>query len=162
MEKLFAAWYMNYMKILILSDSHQKANFLDFIDQFPQYLVICLGDYCIPDTFLKERNVLFIKGNCDYGTGPRYKMINVKNKKFLFTHGHAYQVKINLNALFKEAVQQDCDFCLFGHTHIPFYTYKKGIHFINPGAFYEGSYVIIEDMRVSFYKNKTKIKEYKL
>ena len=78
------------MRILVLSDSHSRL--VDDI-KFNKYdFVIHCGDYGNSYEILKNNNVIFVRGNCDY-QGDNERIITINNKKILILHGDLYNVK---------------------------------------------------------------------
>ncbi len=132
------------MKILVLSDNHYRN--IDFNLNEYDY-IIHLGDRGIFDA----KGVIYVKGNCDYD-GEKLIITNINNKKVLITHGDLYNVKETLIRLTFLAREKNVDYVFFGHTHIPlFFEYEK-IKFINPGAYIDGRYVVINEEEIIFYK----------
>ena len=58
-------------------------------------------------------------------------------------------------------MEQNVDYTIFGHTHIPNMVVHDNITLINPGAFKDGYYAVIEDDYVTFYLNNTIYKKFK-
>ena len=132
------------MKILILSDSHSKTidfNFSDF-------------DYVIHagDTHEDlEGRCIYAKGNCDY-YGPNEVRVNLFDKKFYITHGHLYGVKNGYDRITYKGFEEEADFVIFGHTHIPYFSKERNTIFINPGAYLNGNYRILYDDHIEYYE----------
>lgn len=143
------------MRILVLSDNHYKKIDLD-LKKF-DYVFHC-GDY--GDSKFSD-NVIYVKGNCDI-KGDKIKEVVIDNKKILITHGDLFDVKYTLNRLFYKALDSKCDICLYGHTHYQFVEEIDGIYFINPGAYKDGYYTIINDNIIELYYLNKKIKEVKM
>lgn len=129
------------MKIGIISDTHGD---LISIDKAIPYLKKCdliihAGDY-IDDAeyiyYATDVNIKCVKGNCDsYSTDAHYELkFSVKDKNFFVCHGHHYDVKMGVNSLYRFAKNNNIDFVVFGHTHIPTYETIDNITFINPGS----------------------------
>lgn len=140
------------MKILALSDSHNQIINLDYT--LFDYVIHC-GDY---GGSKFDDNVLYVRGNCDF-QGEKIKEITINNKKILITHGDLFNVKFTLNNLFYRALDTKCDICLYGHTHYQCVNEIEGIYFINPGAYKDGYYAIINNNIIEFYYLSKKIKE---
>lgn len=148
------------MKILILSDSHSKP--IDDI-KFKNYdYIFHAGDYGTSKNILTENNVHYVSGNCDFGDKNDLEL-EINNKKIYMTHGHLYNVKNQYNSLIYKALSLNANICIFGHTHCPEYFTRYDILFINPGAYNDGNYVVIEDDKIIFYKYNSvnKIIDYK-
>lgn len=140
------------MRIVVTSDSHQRANYLfEIIERHKDNadLFINLGDgENDVDTVLqvyKDIKIERVAGNCDFGSSlPLYKTITVDGKKIFFTHGHPFYVKHGYEMIRKKAEDENADICLFGHTHNPFVEYNDGKYLMNPGAVRDGNYGIID------------------
>lgn len=146
--------------ILILSDSHNQPINLD-LSKYDS--IIHAGDFGISFDMLKNNNVYFVLGNCDF----RYdldseKQFEIENKKIFLTHGHLYRVKETLNNIYFKAKSLNIDICIFGHTHIQTYFKEDNITFINPGAYKDGYYAIIDNNNLLFYKDNKLINKYNL
>ena len=137
------------MRILIISDLHGKKDDLKHLIKEIDLLMV-LGDCCCS---LEELNVpkWIVRGNCDANFYPLEIVDNYLGKRFFLTHGHHYNVKETLNKIYYKSLEVASDYTLFGHTHIPFYSYESGIYFINPGSF------MLEDNDISFYHNQKRI-----
>ena len=143
------------MRILILSDSHRRYFKLKFSDF--DY-VIHAGDR--GDYEFSEPNVYYVRGNCDI-LGRDELNIELNNKRFFITHGHLYNVKYKMDNLVYRAMEQKVDIAIYGHTHYQEIFREKKILFINPGAYENGDYVILNDNDIEIYQNdklKGKIK----
>lgn len=145
------------MKILILSDSHSKT--INDIN-FKNYdFVFHLGDYGYSKEILDSNsNCLYVAGNCDF-IGQKDIIKDINNIRFFLTHGDKYNVKYQYNSLIYKALSLDANICLFGHTHHADYFLRDNIIFINPGAYNDGNYVIIDDNNITFYKYSNIIKK---
>ena len=139
------------MKILVLSDSHSR--YLEDI-HFEDYdYVFHCGDYGRSKELLERTNNLyFVAGNCDWANNKEV-LVDIFNKKVYMTHGDLYHVKMHVNSLIYKALENKANICLYGHTHQQALFIRDNILFINPGAYEDGSYVIIDDNCVSFYYN---------
>ena len=134
--------------ILIVSDTHGRAGRLNELIEYRQKLIkngepltlIHLGDG-LSDLFssVQYDNIISyaVRGNCDFGFTDRmspygeempiYRLIHIDKYKVFITHGHAFSVKGGYDEICREASNQDADFVLFGHTHMPMLEYiKKG------------------------------------
>lgn len=130
------------MKIGIISDTHGDMRSIDKAIQYLNKcdLIIHAGDY-IDDAeymyYATDVNVKCVKGNCDsYNIDGHYELkFSVSNKNFFVCHGHNHDVKMGINSLYRFAKDNNIDFVVFGHTHIPMYETIDNITFINPGSF---------------------------
>ncbi len=130
------------MKILVLSDSHNKTtNVTQVLKKIHKTIavVVHLGD-CVEDIGNFEwlyPNIDFytIRGNCDYSRFYENELIlNIANKTIFLTHGSDYGVKHTLSEITAAAKNKKANICLFGHTHTPTVFYDEDITFLNPGS----------------------------
>ena len=129
------------MKIGIISDTHGDMRSIDKAIQYLKKcdLIIHAGDY-IDDAeyiyYATDVNVKCVKGNCDsYNIYGHYELkFSVNNKNFFVCHGHHHDVKMDVKSLHRFAKDNNIDFVVFGHTHIPTYEIIDDITFINPGS----------------------------
>lgn len=150
------------MRILVLSDSHGNAGAIKsaILYNNPD-AVIFLGDGLLD----WEENLPFIKcphiavrGNCDFYF-DNYPVVSVENlfgKTVYCTHGFKEGVKYSIEPLKKEALKNNADIVLFGHTHRPFSSYDNGLYIMNPGSASQNSCGVIDIMKagiLSFTKN---------
>ncbi|HLR35982.1 MAG TPA: metallophosphoesterase [Tissierellales bacterium] len=129
------------MKIFVVSDTHGRIK--DFVNTAKSLerpdLIIHLGDYVEDALKIEEEmgiDTIVVKGNCDiYSTGfDEDKIINLNNKKILITHGHKYNVKMDISRLVYKGMEEEVDLILFGHTHFPQLEEQDGIIIMNPGS----------------------------
>ncbi len=128
-------------KILVFADTHGDAVRMANIVAEERDVTACffLGDgeqdvRKIQEMFPKLP-VHGVRGNCDVSEYlPSCKIIHVGELKIICTHGHQFCVKHSLNALYGEAKAHGADVALFGHTHMPHYEIRDGIHLFNPGS----------------------------
>ena len=93
-----------------------------------------------------------IKGNCDpsaYGFSP-HLLSYAEGIKFFACHGHMYNVKQGLIALFCKAKENECNIALYGHTHIAACEKYDGVVLFNPGSVMNGKYGILTVNNTSF------------
>ena len=146
------------MRILILSDNHSRV--IDF-DTTKYDVVIHCGDYGRCFNILDEDNILFVRGNCDmHGEDEIFKEID--NKNIFITHGNRYDVKYTYNHLVERAKMKNVNCCFYGHTHRQDYFICDGIIFINPGAYENGYYAIVENNKLKMYKDKKVLQKFDL
>ncbi len=140
------------MRILVLSDSHRhNINLFSAIVEEPTAEVVYfLGDGAnefeeAQLVYGREQAFIGVRGNCDLSSFlPDRDIRVICNKKILATHGYIQNVKFGLTDLQLEAVSEKCDIVLYGHTHIPYSSYKDGIYFFNPGSLRDGCYGIVD------------------
>lgn len=144
------------MKILVLSDSHQSNISLNFS---AYDLVIHCGDYGRSYPLLLQKNVKFVKGNCDL-LGNEHQVFDYFNKKIFITHGHKENIKFYYYKLYMQAMEYSANICFFGHTHQQEYFVENNIMFINPGSF-PNNYVEIDEEKIIFYGKVNKVIKYR-
>ena len=129
------------MKIAVVSDTHHRTkliiNKLKELNNLDK--VIHLGDivkdaYKIEDEL--DIEVLKVRGNCDFNAfdEEEEKIIHLNNRKILMTHGHKYNIKVDLNRLYYKSKEIEADIVLFGHTHMPYNEVLNNTLFFNPGS----------------------------
>lgn len=135
------------MRIGIVSDSHgQGENLIKAVEKMGQVdMIFHLGDFIIDVDYVKKvysGNVYSIIGNCDKVLAKmgmnkdaiKELVIDIEDKKIFATHGHQYNVKCGLDALFYRGKELEADIVLFGHTHFPQIERDEGIMLLNPGS----------------------------
>lgn len=140
------------MRILVLSDSHRSNfNLFTAITEEPTAEVVYfLGDGVnefeeAKYVYGKEQAFIGVRGNCDLSSFlPDRDIRVICGKKILATHGYVQNVKFGLTDLQLEAVSENCDIVLFGHTHKPESIYKDGIYYFNPGSLRDGCYGVVD------------------
>ncbi len=127
------------MKILVFSDSHGN-NFMmqSIVNMHKPDKVLHLGDHNSDAIWLKSQtgcDVVFVAGNCDIGSSsPLLKVLNVCGKTVFMAHGHKLGVKYGCDSFIAEARALGADIALFGHTHVPCYSFDGRLHVMNPGS----------------------------
>ena len=122
------------MKLLILSDTHLFNDILKNVNDhyldITDYHIHC-GDSSLnkDDVLLKDYNIV-VEGNHDNNQFPIYSIYN----NILVTHGHKYNIYRYYDDLVNLCHENNCKYCLFGHTHIPTVDVIDDITFINPGS----------------------------
>lgn len=162
------------MKYLVISDIHGSAYYGNKIKEIynkeQPNKIILLGDlyYHGPrNPLTKEYNpkevsnilndfkdiILCTRGNCDAEVDEMISEFNfeetikltIGNKKFLFTHGHKYNI---------DNIPEGIDVLVYGHFHTGFIKEKQEIICVNSGSISlpkdntVNSYLIIEDKRI--------------
>lgn len=122
---------------LIVSDNHRRYDGLEQIlsrHQDIDHYIHC-GDSELP--FLSDVMQSFIKvrGNCDFDTAYPLEVVEtLEGISFFITHGHEYNVKMNLINLGYRTQELGATIACFGHSHIATVEYSNGILLINPGS----------------------------
>jgi len=134
---------MSGVNVIVISDTHGDIygvqNVLDKHKTVVSH-VIHLGDHS------KDMARYMLEGNYDYtyhivnGNTDLYsdiyedRLIEINSKKIFITHGHMYNVKLDLQRLTYKAMEMGADACFFGHTHSQVLFKEEGIFFLNPGS----------------------------
>lgn len=113
-------------------------------------LIYCGDKYNDAEKFAEKlhiEKVLNVPGNCDMSTIGKESIIiqEIEGKKFIITHGHTHNVKLNLNKLKDYAKKNKADIVLYGHTHKAQNEFIDNILYFNPG-----STIFPKDGRASF------------
>lgn len=147
------------MKILIVSDTHRKdGNLYDVIEkEKPLDMLIHLGDaegseHVIADWLNEGCELVMVQGNNDFFSSlDREIELDLGPHRAFLTHGHYYNVSLDVDCLWEEAKDRGCDIAMFGHTHRPYLEEREGITLLNPGSLsyprQEGrmpSYIVME------------------
>lgn len=146
------------MKILLISDSHgNKKRLLELLKSVSHDLVFFMGDGLSDVSSLGISKARKVCGNCDFFTNEavvRYE--NIYNLKIMITHGHIFKTKFTNKFLTEQAKSDLCDIVCCGHTHKQLAEYVDGVFVINPGAFKNGEYAILEVKENGEYKIELK------
>lgn len=128
------------MKIMIVSDTHRHNENLEtaLLKEKPIDLLIHLGDIEDSEDYIRsiaECPCLLVAGNNDYFSMLKKEIItDIGKYKVLLTHGHNYYVSVGYEVIETEAVAQNIDIAMFGHTHRPLIEKRKDVTLINPGS----------------------------
>ncbi len=140
------------MKILIISDSHGLETNQEIISYENCDIAFHLGDSQLManDRDLNQFNVK-VRGNCDFDRNfPVSEVVEVSGLRFFLTHGHYYDVNYDLESLKQEAQLNNCNFALYGHTHVVNVENEEGLVTLNPGSTrksrsnYPETYMVLE------------------
>ncbi|MDF2541818.1 MAG: hypothetical protein K0S47_1536 [Herbinix sp.] len=128
------------MKILIVSDSHGREQYLEKVLERvkPIDLLIHLGDFEGSEEYVKSIAPCpteMVSGNNDFFNSlPKEKMISVGKYNIMLTHGHRYGVNFNTKTIKEAALRNNANIVMYGHTHIPMIDLSEFIWAINPGS----------------------------
>ena len=128
------------MKIVVVSDTHRKFAVLDEIvnRNMDADLFIHLGDgeneFRDVRNLHPEKAMVYVQGNCDFGTYKPVQMPTVCGYKIFCCHGHCQDVHSGLERLVYDAKQNDCKIALYGHTHLYRTEVIDGVFIMNPGS----------------------------
>ncbi|MGS0972914.1 MAG: metallophosphoesterase family protein [Candidatus Izemoplasmataceae bacterium] len=161
---------MTIIKLLVVSDVHRDHHSLERIIEHHKDNVddiISLGDSECSLDYLKQKNIIAVKGNYPFDGGEGYhKTLHYEDIEIFITHGHKFGVKWgSLSRLHEYAKSEHYDLVMYGHTHEASYEIEEGIVYINPGSVrqprgrHEASYAIVtinqKKITVSFFDVKT-------
>ena len=137
------------MRIGVVSDSHDAVGRLGGLLMAmeaggPLDAVIHLGDgYHDLDEYRAHLPAVYqVAGNCDWMHCDTEDLLVLSGARILITHGHSYQVRLGLDSLLGQAIEDRAQAALYGHTHVPRCEWRNGILLLNPGAAQDGRYAI--------------------
>lgn len=131
------------MRIIVMSDTHRNYSALEKIifRNINADMFIHLGDGEDGiDTLMEKfpqvmKRFFHVCGNCDYGSLSSDVLIYpVEEHKIYAAHGHLLGVKYSLDTMRENALHNDCDIILYGHTHVRYMGYENGVYIMNPGS----------------------------
>lgn len=130
------------MRIIVTSDTHRDFYALHtLVEKYRNTaaLFIHLGDGAVEleqvENIYPECKFLSARGNCDFGINASLAgCFSCGIAKIFYTHGHMYNVKYELDDLYRAGAEVQANVILFGHTHIPLVDYRNGVHILNPGS----------------------------
>lgn len=129
------------MKLLVFSDSHGRhQNILNVLQQHTDATAcFFLGDGADTPSAISEAfpsiPLYAVQGNCDPASFEPYEgLAPFGGFLFFYTHGHTFGVKNSLDTLWQTARARGATAALYGHTHIPDYEFRAGIHLFCPGS----------------------------
>lgn len=129
------------MRLLVISDSHNRGDIVDSIicREKDARHVFFLGDVTsdIEDFTYEYTDKIFhiVSGNCDFiSSYPTSDIALVGGLKVFFTHGHTLGVKSSTAHIAESARNMGCKIALYGHTHCPDIKYEDGLYIVNPGS----------------------------
>lgn len=130
-------------RIIVVSDTHRDFYSLAKVAERHQDadLMIHLGDgyedFCRLEGLFPKLERRCVKGNCDFCLSKKIKLAEILDygpARIFYTHGHIYEVKAGLDQLYQTGVDGGANIILYGHTHMPFVDYQKGVYVMNPGS----------------------------
>ncbi|WP_246940970.1 metallophosphoesterase family protein [Bacillus pinisoli] len=126
------------MKILIISDSHgyeqELAEIKERYANEVQLMIHC-GDSELPSDHEALQGFSVVRGNCDFDVKfPNEVEHNVNGCKLFATHGHLFNVKMNVMSIGYRAEEVGAQIVCFGHSHLAGSEQINGRLFINPGS----------------------------
>ncbi len=131
-------------RIALVSDMHgnwqvmAEAMKQNISAEGPIDYIMCMGDYASDGRQLERElgvSAYVVHGNCDALSNElEEQIVELGEWKFLICHGHRYNVKKNLQAIYYRGLELNVDFVLYGHTHQAVYEENDAVTLINPGA----------------------------
>lgn len=120
------------MLIVCTSDAHNRLDLLEKIYQkHPNAnLYLDAGDTERHDFEIEP--FLSVKGNCDYYINNKYRIVEAEDLRIYVFHGD--RSLLSLEALAQTAKNNNCNFIIHGHTHVPHYSVYNGVHILCPGS----------------------------
>ena len=135
--------------ILIISDYHKREDLvIELISKYQPTHTICCGDGESKLSFYEDNKIISVKGNCDEAPLPHTTILEIDGKKILLTHGHLYNVHFDIFKLYLLAKENNCQYVLYGHTHMQLVEDYEGVTFINPGALKDGNYALVDNWEI--------------
>ena len=129
------------MRIVVFSDTHGDGRAIDRIVEKNREVThfIFLGDGMreIENAVTKypDKEFHIVSGNCDFNsTNPGTSIIELANKRIMFTHGHLYDVNFTLDKLITKALYNNAHIVCFGHIHRRVNHYRNGLYILNPSS----------------------------
>ncbi len=128
------------MKILVVSDTHGDSGRLkEVLNQNNDFdMLIHLGDgerdFRDVQALHPAKGMVYVAGNCDYGTHPEEHIAIAGGQKIFCCHGHRYGVNFGIELLTTAALRNECMIALYGHTHVPKIETLNGVQVMNPGS----------------------------
>ncbi|MBN2696426.1 MAG: YfcE family phosphodiesterase [Bacilli bacterium] len=125
------------VKLVVFSDNHRdRSGIKKMLDQQSGYdHIFSLGDSEMPENELSDLGIIGVKGN--YPFEPRFPYdlnMNFLGFGVFMTHGHHYNVKSGLSALYHHAQALECKLVLYGHTHMWSISDYGDVLLVNPGS----------------------------
>ena len=135
------------MKILLVSDSHGRKDYLEYLINKRNYDYVFFAGDGLRDLGVNvyDDRVVYVRGNCDFFAHdePRTQTIFIDGYKILITHGDYYKVKYGMQGLQSFAFEKGYNLVCFGHTHEKSLLKDKGITYVNPGSLRNSDYAEI-------------------
>ena len=128
------------MKIVIVSDTHgSRKNIENVCECNPDAdILIHLGDVEDDEDYIEAIfgcPTHIVGGNNDFFSSlDREIELDLGPHRAFLTHGHYYNVSLDVDRLWEEAKDRGCDIAMFGHTHRPYLEELDGITLLNPGS----------------------------
>lgn len=139
-------------KIVVISDSHGSIDPINYVvkNEYPFSHLFYCGDGMsdILNADIPQDVIVYkVTGNVDRISnynGNEEIYAGVDGQLFYLVHGDKFGVKVGFDHLISEAIENEVDVVIFGHTHVQYDKINKNIKFFNPGSIKLGEYGIIE------------------
>lgn len=128
------------MKVLIIGDTHgyNETMWNVIKKEEPVDMVIHCGDVEMPYEQLRSRinaTLHVVSGNNDYDSDLRnIDVFNIGRFKAVLVHGHRYHIYSSLDSLYYLGVENQADFVIFGHVHVPVVQQEGPVTLVSPGS----------------------------
>ncbi len=128
------------MKILVVSDTHRNFAILNEVvnKNLDADLIIHLGDgeneARDVHNLHPEKPMIYVGGNCDYGSHKQWHVVNACGYKIFCCHGHNEDIHSGLGLLVSKAKAEDCKIALYGHSHLYRTEIVDDVFVMNPGS----------------------------
>lgn len=137
MTKDYLLCHNQFMKLIVLSDSHGMKEPLEYIRNHYEDAdcIIHCGDICLPKEY--SEGFVIVAGNCDNPEWyPLAEIIELEGHRILITHGHVLfsSSSPNPEAIARLAKRNECDIAFFGHSHIYCDETFENVRVCNPGS----------------------------
>lgn len=123
-------------KVVVMSDNHGYDEAIEIIkerESDADYFIHCGDSECHTPYLLDD--MICVLGNNDWGMDlPRYAKIKIEDLNILVTHGQYYGYFNREKLMAVDLEKYQCQVMFSGHTHIPSFTEKDGMYFLNPGS----------------------------
>ena len=134
------------MRICVVSDSHGRKKSLEELVGSNNFdYIFFLGDGLSDLRGIDSDKIKKVSGNCDFFSDEAETLVfDIKGVKIMMTHGHNFKVKINTSLLLKYAKERGAKLVCYGHTHKSNLEVVDGVMLLNPGAFRDYKYAVVD------------------
>lgn len=140
---------MKNLRIVAISDTHGLSSSIDkIIEKQPDAdAYVFLGDAENSftgtndlESFFErkpeyEKKFLCVRGNCDTDASVPFNIaLDAGIHKIYLTHGHKQNVSGGYDRIVYEAMREECDIVLHGHTHVRYIGREGNVRIMCPGS----------------------------
>ncbi len=132
------------MRIGLISDTHIPWRALEipkkFLDWFRgkrvDIIIHCgdINDFKVLEILNDIAPTKAVRGNTDSIDLPSELTLKVGSYNMFVFHSDKIYPRGDIKQIYELAKAKNVDIVVFGHTHLPLFTYYKQIYFINPGT----------------------------